>query len=110
MQLIDNIKSEEVAGFIMSSKVTFGDGLQCAGGLIDSSNDFQLGQLLDPRSISKPKNMSLIWLMNSKANRLTIQGGLLFVSDQKRAESGIWIGWIDKNLVSKIKKMDGVNE
>ncbi len=106
MSLIDNLSIEETVAVTMRSKITFGDGLQCAGGLINS--DSTIKKILSSRNIST-ENMTMIWLLNSKASRLSIQNSTLFVSDQEKAKSGIWVGWIDSKEVSKIRKMDGVN-
>jgi hypothetical protein len=109
MKLLNNMTIEESLAFMMNSKVTFGDGLQCAGGLISLSRDTAIEKILKSKSIEN-KHMALIWLMNSKASQLSLQGNLLFVSDQKKADPGIWIGWVDEKEVSKIKRMDGTNQ
>jgi hypothetical protein len=106
MHLIRDITIEETVAIVMRSKITFGDGLQCAGGLINP--DSTIEKILKSRTIPV-KNMTIIWLLNSKASRLSVQGSILFVSDQRKAESGIWVGWVDSKQLSNIKKMDGVN-
>ena len=109
MTLLHQTTIEETAAFLIHSRTTFGDGLQCAGGLIHADSVLPIKKVLESRNI--PINdKALIWLMNSKASNLSAQGELLFVTDQQTAESGIWIGWIDENRISKIKRMDGVNQ
>jgi hypothetical protein len=109
MLRVKEITKEELLGISFNSGVTISSPFQYSGGIIHNINDrhSDLVKLLKSNGINIPQNKSMIWLMNSKATRLKIQGRLLFISDQKEAESGVWVGWIDKEKASKIKSMDG---
>ena len=106
MQQIRNITIEETAAIILHSQIAFGDGLHYAGVVVHSSSDYPLKYILKQKGITKNENMAMVWLINAKASKLSIQGKLLFVVDKKEADKGMWIGWVDEHYVSEVTKMD----
>lgn len=109
MRLLENLNLNETTAITLNSQARFGDGFQCAGGLILVDHDEALLKILASKGIIRPEGKSAIWLLDSKASIYTIQNDLLFAVNQEQAEKGIWIGWIDTDMVKNIKNMDGSN-
>ncbi len=110
MQRLKDLNVNEFSGIVLNSNVTFGDGFQCAGGIITGRHDNQaLSGILKQNDIIRSENMAILWLLDSRASKVSLGKGLLFLRDQRRADKGIWIGLIEEGEINGIKKMDGSN-
>jgi len=109
MQRLKDLNINEFSAILMNSKVTFGDGFQCAGGLIFGSDNQTVNEILKHNQLAWPENMALIWLLDSRASRASLSKDLLFLRDQRRSDNGIWIGWIAEREINEVRRMDGSN-
>lgn len=108
MRNLGKLSSQEAISIVMSSGIIFGDGFYNSGGIVRSNIDFPLNQFLNERKVERPEKMAMIWLMDSRASNLIVDGRLLYVSDQRRADPGLWIGWVNEKDIKGIEQMDGV--
>ena len=110
MHHLKNININEFSCIVLNSNVTFGDGFQCAGGIISGKHDNQrVNEILKQNQITRPENMALIWLLDSRASKALLGNGLLFLRDQRQSDKGIWIGWMTECEIDGVKRMDGIN-
>lgn len=110
MQRLKNLNINEFSAIVINSNVTFGDGFQCAGGIVSGRHDNQtVNAILEHNQLTRPENMALIWLLDSRASRASLSKDLLFLRDQRRSDKGIWIGWIAEREINEVRRMDGSN-
>jgi hypothetical protein len=87
MQHMKDININEFSAIVINSNITFGDGFQCAGGIISERKDNQaINEILRKSQIVRPESMALIWLLDSRAS---VASFFSKISDVQKRASGL---------------------
>jgi hypothetical protein len=106
MKQLNDFRTEDAIHLARNSTAMIGsEDFYC--GVVIASRTGGLRSSLQKRLNPPQANLSLVWILNAKAETVMRDSNSLFVLDAKyQPSSGMWIGWLADPLSSHIRNMD----